>query len=186
VTVQAPTGFKYLTGATRPLNRARLAPADRRYLADLPLTLALTLDGLRLFLVHATPRDPLDEYAPPEADFWARRLEGVEADVVCVGHTHQQYWLEVGRKKVVNPGSVGIQRDGDPRLGYAVIDDGRIELKRLAYPVEEAVRAVEEAPLPDEARQQLVEVYRLGRLLKINGAVPVPPAPQLDIPDAIP
>jgi putative phosphoesterase len=165
----AAPGFKYLTAVSRPLNRARLAPADRRFLAELPTSLMLTLGGRRFFLVHASPRDPLDEYTPADADYWAKRLEHVEADFVCVGHTHQQYWMKVGTKTVVNPGSVGLQRDGDPRAGYAVIADGEIELKRVEYRVEEAVRAVDDSPLPDEAKRLLAEVYRTGKLTKGNG-----------------
>jgi putative phosphoesterase len=188
VTVSAVAGFRYLTGATRPLTRARLGPADRRYLADLPVSVALTLNGWRVLLVHATPRDPLDEFAPADADFWARRLEHVEADVVCVGHSHQQFYLEIGRKRVVNPGSVGLQRDSDPRAGYAIIDNGRVELKRVEYPVEQTVRAVEDSPLPDDAKRMLAEVYRLGRLVKPAAPANGPPSGvrKLDIPDAIP
>ena len=59
------------------------------------------------------------------SDLWARRLERVDAQVVCVGHTHLPYVLEVGDKLVINPGSVGQPRDGDPRAAYAVIEDNR-------------------------------------------------------------
>ncbi len=115
VMVAGRTGYKYLTGVTRPLTRERLSEAELRFLSRLPVTRLTTLDNTRFLLVHATPRDPLDEFAPPDAEFWARRLADVEADVVCVGHTHQPYVLEVGDKLVINPGSVGLPRDGDPR-----------------------------------------------------------------------
>src|SRR5262249_19848913 len=100
--VAGKNGFKYLTGLTRPLTRERLTADDLRFLAKLPVTKTVTLDDTRFLLVHATPRDPLDEYAPADADFWARRLQHVDADVVCVGHTHQPYVLEVGDKLVIN------------------------------------------------------------------------------------
>jgi predicted phosphodiesterase len=116
-------------------------------------------------LVHGSPRDPLDEYAPADADFWARRLQNIEADVVCVGHTHQPYVLEVGGRLVINPGSVGQPRDGDPRASYAVIEDNKVELKRVEYPVEETVRLVNESTLPDQAKEMLTLVFR-------NGAAP--------------
>ena len=173
VFIQGASGFRYLTAATRPLTCELLSPEDRRFLADMPTTVALTLGGKRFFLVHATPRDPLDEYGPPEVDFWARRLENVEADIICVGHTHQQYILQVNGKTVVNPGSVGLQRDGDPRAGYAVIDGDEISLKRAEYPVERTVRAILASPLPDLAKQMLEEVYRTGKL--IPGKMPEPP-----------
>jgi putative phosphoesterase len=164
VVIQARSGFKYLSAVTRPLTRDRLSPDELRFLGRLPLSRMLTLDNTRFLLVHATPRDPLDEYAPPEVDFWTRRLQNVEADVICVGHTHQPYVLEVGDKLVINPGSVGQPRDGDPRAAYAVIEDNRVDVQRVEYPVEDAVSAITSSPLPETAKDQLVEVLRTGTL----------------------
>jgi putative phosphoesterase len=162
VTVVAQGGFKYLTGVTRPLTRARLAAEDFRFLAQMPVTRMVTLDAIRFLLVHATPRDPLDEYAPADVSFWAPRLEGIDADVICVGHTHQPYVLEVSDKLVVNPGSLGQPRDGDPRGAYAVIEHHQVELKRLEYPVEATVRAIQDSELPDLAKDMLCEGFRTG------------------------
>jgi putative phosphoesterase len=166
IRVNGRNGFKYLSGVTRPFTRERLGADDLRYLAGLPVTKMVTIDGLRFFLVHATPRDPLDEYAPGEAEFWARRLQEVDADVICVGHTHQPYILEVGNKLVVNPGSIGQPRDGDPRAAYAVIEGRKVELKRVAYPVEETVKVIQESGLAEYAKQMLTEVFRTGRTLQ--------------------
>jgi putative phosphoesterase len=163
VIVNGQNGFKYLTTVTRPLSRASIGLRDIRYLATLPLTRMVTLDDLRFLLVHATPRDPLDEYAPADPGFWQRRLQDVDADVICVGHTHQPYVLEVGDKLVVNPGSVGLPRDGDPRASYAVVEDRRVELKRAEYPIEDAVRAVRDSAMPENAKDLLSEVLRTGK-----------------------
>ena len=162
VTVNGRTGFKYLTGLTRVLTRERLSEPDLRYLSRLPLTRILSLDNTRYLLAHASPRDPLDEYAPPDADFWARRLQNVDADVICVGHTHHPYVLEVGEKLVINPGSVGQPRDGDPRAACAIIEGNTVDFKRVEYPIDETVSAVEAAGLPDVARAFLIEVLRTG------------------------
>jgi putative phosphoesterase len=164
VIVSGRNGFRYLTSATRPLTRERLGEDDLRYLSRLPVSQMVTLDDTRFLLVHATPRDPMDEYAPPELEFWQRRLRDVEADVICAGHTHQPYVLEVGDKLVINPGSLGQPRDGDPRGSYAVIEDYKVELKRLAYPVEETVRVIQESSLPEEARETLAAVFRTGEV----------------------
>jgi putative phosphoesterase len=162
VNITGPNGFKHLTEVTRPLSRARISGEDTRFLATLPLSQHLTLDDTRFLLVHATPRDPMDEYAPAEFAFWERRLTDVDAELICVGHTHFPYVLEVGDKLVVNPGSVGLPRDGDPRASYAVLENHKVELKRVEYPVEITVQAVEETPMPDDAKQFLVEVLRTG------------------------
>jgi putative phosphoesterase len=162
VIVSGQNGFKYLTGVTRPLTRARLAEDELRYLATLPLTMMVTIEDLRFLLVHATPRDPLDEYVLADTEMWQRRLQDVDADVICCGHTHQPYILEVGDKLVINPGSVGLPRDGDPRASYAVMEDHRVELKRVEYPIETTVQTVLESPLPPPARDLLVDVLRTG------------------------
>src|SRR5258707_214751 len=60
---------------TRPPPRGRLDEAGKRYLAGLPVTSSLTLEKKKFLLAPAPPRDPLDESAPAEIDFWKRRLE---------------------------------------------------------------------------------------------------------------
>jgi putative phosphoesterase len=174
VAVYAQTGYKYLTAVTRPLTRERLGEEDLRWLSRLPVTRMTTLDNTRFFLVHATPRDPLDEWAPPDPEFWARRLRDVEADVVCVGHTHQPYVLEVGDKLVINPGSVGLPRDGDPRAAYAVLEDYKVDLKRVEYPVEDAVGVVQASALPEDAKGLLAEALRTGASINGNNHAPKP------------
>ena len=162
VAVNARTGYRYLTAVTRTLTRQLLNEENLRYLGRLPVSRTVTLDETRILLVHASPRDPLDEYAPADADYWTRRLEHVEADVICVGHTHLPFVLEVGDKLVINPGSVGQPRDGDPRAACAVIEDFKVDLRRIEYPVEESVAPIQASSLPDEAKEMLIEVLRTG------------------------
>jgi putative phosphoesterase len=166
VAANARSGFKYLTGLTRTLTREMLAEEDLRYLSQLPTSRTVTIENTRFLLVHASPRDPLDEYAPSDPDFWARRLQHVEADVVCVGHTHQPYVLAVGDKLVINPGSVGQPRDGDPRASFAIIEDFKVELKRVEYAIEEAVAPIQASSLPDIGKELLIEVLRNGTVGK--------------------
>ncbi len=179
VDVQGLTGFRYLTMASRRATAGRLSDADRRFLADLPTSHMMTLGGKKFLLVHASPRDPLDEYVGADPAAWAARLGDLKVDYLLVGHTHLQFTLQVGSTTVVNPGSVGLQRDGDPRARYAVIEDGRVELKQVAYDVERTVAAVADSPLDPPAKQLLAEVYRVGRYVPlapglnghVNGAV---------------
>jgi putative phosphoesterase len=179
VTISGKTGYRYLAAVTAPFTRQRISASERRFLADLPVTRRLTLDGVRILMVHGTPSDPLDEYGQPEATFWADRLDGVDADLVCVGHSHVPYVLQVGSQMVVNPGSLGVPRDGDPRAAYAVIDNGRVELKRVAYNVDATIRVVRESVLPDQAKELLAAVFRTGGgpLLGTVSQKPAGPAP---------
>lgn len=169
VDVFGTAGFRYLTMATRKATTTRLSAADRRFLADLPTTAMLTLGGRKFLMVHASPRDPLEEYVPADPALWAARVAGIKADFVLVGHTHHQFHLPLGHTSVVNPGSVGLPRDGDPRARYAVIDDGRVELKQVEYDVEATVGAVHATDFEADAKRQLAEVYRVGKYVYANG-----------------
>ena len=107
-------------------------------------------------LYHASPFDPVWGYIlTDEAAYLS--LELTHAPVVLVGHTHvptrvaraengvtgglapagTEVDLTTGRW-LLNPGSVGQPRDGDPRAAYLLLDldAGRAEFRRVEYPVE--------------------------------------------------
>ena len=112
--------------------------------------------------VHGSPRRPLNEYVFPEDIYYKAKLEAVFAAVkrYCfVGHTHipgifnqDGNFLspeEVGlchrfdgRKTLVNVGSVGQPRDGDPRACYVLLDGDVIRFRRVVYDIETTVRKI--------------------------------------------
>lgn len=163
VEVTGQSGFRYLTMATRRATGDQLPAADRRYLATLPTTQFVTLGGLRFMLVHACPRDPMDEYVAPDPVAWSQRLTGISVDFLLVGHTHTPFKLTCDRTTVVNPGSVGLQRDGNPLARYAVIEDGRVTLKQVSYDIPRVVAAVRASTLTPLAKTMLANVYERGR-----------------------
>lgn len=171
IVARGGSGFRELAAATRPLNWQVLEPSHLKYLARLPVTSSFVLDGLRFLLVHATPRDPLDEYLIDDPAGWAMRLQGVEADMVCVGHSHVQFHLDLNGVQIVNPGSVGQPRDGDPRCAYAVIEDGRIQFRRVEYDIDATVGHMREAGVDPHALALAESALRTGGRLpaKIEG-----------------
>ena len=169
VLVHGKVGFKYLTSITRALTRELLDKEELRFLGKLPISRMVSLETTRFLLVHASPRDPLDEYSPADPEFWGRRLQNIDVDVVCVGHTHQPYVLQVADKIVINPGSVGQPRDGDPRASYAVIQDYNVELKRIEYPIEKTVEVIQASSLSDTDKEMLIETFRRGQSPLTNG-----------------
>jgi len=162
VSTRDGNGFRGLAAATRIIHWNMLRSSHLRYLSRLPLTQRVTVDGRSFHLVHATPRDPLDEYLGDDADAWQRRLESVDADFVCVGHTHVPFHLDLGRVQVVNPGSVGQPRDGDPRASYAIIENGRVEFRRVGYDIDQTVRHMRESGLAGEMLELAETVLRTG------------------------
>ena len=107
-----------------------------RVLAALPPS-ALYGDDTRI--CHASPPSDMESFLPEPADSDEALLAGVEERRLIFGHTHLQFRRLHGAVELVNPGSVGVPLDGDPRAGYALIDeDGGIELRRVAYDHEAA------------------------------------------------
>jgi len=154
-----------LSDATQDLARQALGLEEIEWLGARPLQMEIAIGGVRFLLVHATPADPLFTYLrPDETDAWIRAVESVDADVVLVGHTHLPMVLTAGSRMIVNPGSVGQPRDGDPRASYAIIDDGVPALRRAPYDVEATVRAFSGKGLAPEVLRALSETLRTGGL----------------------
>jgi putative phosphoesterase len=88
----------------------------RNYLQQLPQTLQLSIEGKRLFVVHANPpseqhggiklRNRYGEIVAERKAEWSQLLADFEYDVLIVGHTHQVYAEQLGQVLVINPGSV--------------------------------------------------------------------------------
>lgn len=176
-------GFRELTAATRPLHWERLDRDRLKFLARLPVSTTVQCDGLRIALVHATPRDPMDEYIADDSASWRDRLGTVTADILCVGHTHRQFHLKLPELQVLNPGSVGQPRDGDPRCAYALIEDGVVHLRRVEYDIDWAVRQLQEAGLSERAQEMAAAVLRTGGQIPVSMlAGRIAPAPALPDP----
>lgn len=149
---------------TREVMRDELDAQQLATLGSRPLRAHVELGGVRFELVHATPSDPLYRYLrPSEPERWAEEVERIDADVILVGHTHLPMTLHFGDKVVVNPGSVGQPRDGDPRAAYAIVEDGEPRLQRCEYDVEASVAALAGRRLPKSVFAQLAGLLRKGR-----------------------
>lgn len=140
---------------------AHTTAESKAYLRQLPYHLPLKLGGLQILLVHGSPRR-VNEYLygdRPDSSL-ERLLDLAEADVLVCGHTHIPYHriLPSGRH-VINAGSVGKPKDGDPRACYAVLAasgrDLEVRFIRVPYEIERAAKAIEESEMPDEYAQML-------------------------------
>jgi putative phosphoesterase len=156
--------FEALAEALAPVGRAQLEGHERAWLAALPRTATVHCDGLRCLLVHATPAEPLYRYLGSDAAEWAGEVAGVDTDVVLVGHTHLQFALMAGGRRVTNPGSVGQPKDGDPRAAFAVLEDGAVRLDRVSYDIERTTTALARTGADPTAVAVLSELLRTGRV----------------------
>ena len=110
-------------------------------LARLPT--ALVRDGVRY--CHASPGSDTDAFDPAPGPRDGELLDGVRERRVVFGHAHLQFRrVAAGGVELVNPGSVGLPFDGDPRAGYALVRDGEVQLRRVPYDHRASAAAVRE------------------------------------------
>jgi putative phosphoesterase len=129
-----------------------LVERHRALIADLPRTVTLPVDGLGTVLFcHASPRrdDEMLLVDSPPARF-AAAFAGIEADMVVLGHTHMPFDRLVDRRRVVNPGSVGMPY-GHPGAAWALLGP-TVELRRTAYDAAEAAARLARSPWEGAAR----------------------------------
>lgn len=150
--------------------KAHTSDANKAYLRSLHPQIRFEQDGKRFLLVHGSPRK-INEYLfedKPDATF-ERIAAGADADVIVCGHTHRPYTKQVGETMLINVGSAGKPKDGDPRACWALIEtspDGvNVEFRRVEYDVEAVAQAILASDLPDEFA---------GQLRDARGYTPVP------------
>lgn len=90
--------------------------------------------GEDTLICHAAPGSDVAGLLPEPTPGDDVFLAGVPESRILVGHTHLQFRRVRGDREIVNPGSVGMPLDGDPRAAYALIaPDGELELRRIDY-----------------------------------------------------
>jgi len=163
--------------------REKVTPENKAYLRNLPERISLKIGDYRILMVHGSPRK-INEYlyADRPAASLLRMFEAEKVDIIICGHTHLPYVLKLkagagivagtapqksGESQtksgsvytLVNSGSAGKPKDGDPRAGYVLMEfqDGGVDLEiiRVEYDVEAMARAVEQSGLPVEYAEML-------------------------------
>ncbi len=173
--IEQADGFNAVAKSAARWTLDVLTLENREWLAGLPEG-PHNVDDL-VEVCHGSPFDE-DAYIFDELD--AVRALKVSSRPLCLfGHTHYPVTFELSAqaldsigpssapemrlqmrpasKYLVNPGSVGQPRDGDPRAAYAIVDTNQrcVELFRLAYPIEQAQAKVINAGLPEVLAQRL-------------------------------
>jgi len=159
----APEKFRFNPRAARAIeiNRGLLTPDSRAYLEGLPTSLRLKVDGVSITAYHGSPRAPLSEYVmPEEAKVRAAQLIAEsECNLLVLGHTHKPYIIEHGDALLLNPGSVGQPRDGDPRACYAIVEiaEGKMnpQIHRVKYDIERTQEKMKRRGLPESLATRL-------------------------------
>jgi putative phosphoesterase len=132
---------------------ARITRAQRDLLASFEDL--VSLEGA--LFCHGSPRSDneiITALTPPER--LAPMLDGVEESLVVCGHTHHQFDLRVGDRRVVNAGSVGMPYQGEAAAFWALVEDDELELRRTEIDVEAVAAAIRASGYPDA--EHLIEM----------------------------
>jgi predicted phosphodiesterase len=162
--VVEPARINQYGQATLAYTREQLTSDDRAFLCARPLRCDLILGmGMSVTLVHGSPADPLWHYLRTPDDA-ALAAEHMASPLCIVGHTHvaqafveqDGVWQRIdaarlphhslilgAHRLIVNVGSVGQPRDGNPDAAYLLLDpeQGTISFRRCSYPVVRAQQA---------------------------------------------
>ena len=163
--------FNPEAGAASRWTTKELTPDSREFLSSLEP--AAKVEGFELY--HGSPRDPVWEYVLDEAAV-VESFMLTQAPVILVGHSHiataavmsgetieggvaeADFSAALGAGRwLLNPGSVGQPRDGDPRAAWLRLDleSGEARFRRIAYPVARTQAEIRERGLPDSLAERL-------------------------------
>jgi putative phosphoesterase len=141
--------------------REQVTAENKAFLRSLLPQIRLEIEGHTVLLVHGSPRR-INEYlyedrTPASIE---HILQGIKADVLVCGHTHLPYVKQFGSTLLVNNGSVGKPKDGDPRAAYALLEVGaeiNASIRRVTYDVQAAANAVRASGLPAHFADLLIK-----------------------------
>lgn len=156
----------------------RLLGEDQiRWLKGLNLKAMLTINGIRYYIVHGSPRSPLYGYLKqtlsPEELNYHLVLESplvlsrlVDVDILVTGHTHIPADFNYNGLRIVNPGSTGQPRDGDPRASYGLLDTeiGEFRVFKVKYDVETVLGKLRALGIERRYYEWLAYIFLNGKL----------------------
>jgi diadenosine tetraphosphatase ApaH/serine/threonine PP2A family protein phosphatase len=169
--------FNAVARAANEWTRQELTSGSRTYLNGL----SPSLQQGDFALAHGSPREPVWEYIMSAKTAY-HNFEYFSTPVCLVGHTHVPVLFKLDEehdraeavlpplpeplrlgpeRAIVNPGSVGQPRDGDPRASYAMLDtdDMTWDFRRVSYSIEITQERMRAKGLP----QLLIDRLDAGR-----------------------
>lgn len=137
---------------------------NKEFLRNLPAEIRFEVNNYRILIVHGSPR-ALNEYIYEDTDYLylAETIIAGDCDILICGHTHKPFHMPICNKHVINVGSVGKPKHGNPNAVYAIINiqntEVQVDFIEVPYDVEATAKAIEASALPDE----FAEMLRIGQ-----------------------
>ncbi len=120
---------------------------NRAYLKELPMELRLKADGLQILMVHGSHRKN-NEYLFEDSKEVGEVTKEIAEDILICGHTHKPYYKVINGKHVINSGSAGKPKHGNPNATYILVDiigkNVIADIIEVPYDFEKAAKAIED------------------------------------------
>jgi putative phosphoesterase len=144
-------------GLSFELLKDSITPGNLDFLKGLPKEFHLEKYGIAGF--HGSPWSHIEEYVYPDSPM--ERFDGLDYNIVFLGHTHWAMDIPRSHIRIVNPGSAGQPRDGGwPSYGIYETHTGKMEIKRVNYDVD--------ALIDDIKRRKDTNAYLIDVLHRIK------------------
>lgn len=132
---------------------------NREYLRTLPEELKIKAGKLEILMVHGSPRK-INEYLFEASNEVVEITKEIKEDILICGHTHKSYYKVINGKHVINSGSAGKPKHGNPNGTYVIVNvvenSLSVDIIEVPYDFERAARAIEDCDmLPNEFADML-------------------------------
>ncbi|MFW6211026.1 MAG: metallophosphoesterase family protein [bacterium] len=137
-----------------------------KYLTSLSHSRATFFDNFHFFAAHSGANDMYSYINKdlPDDEFSAS-FNDIKENFIFTGHTHIPYIRKNKDITVINPGSVGQPRDGDPRASAAIIENNEAKIIRIEYDVEKTIEKINELMnIAEGPKERLVSILRTGKV----------------------
>ncbi|MFQ5979544.1 MAG: metallophosphoesterase family protein [Candidatus Heimdallarchaeota archaeon] len=133
---------------------------EANFLRNLSILEDPIINDIHMVFTHGSPDDPWEYilYYPRHPDYYLEKrmrkwLRKYKTRLIAIGHTHFPFIFKKKNGYVLNPGSVGQPRDGDPTASFMLVNTKKqkltVEHHRVKYDIEETCEGVQEANLPN-------------------------------------
>jgi len=131
---------------------------NKKWLRELPEKIEFEAEGQKILLVHGSPRKN-NEYLYEESKELEEIADMINADIMVCGHTHKPFHKKVKGIHMINAGSAGKPKHGNPKATYMIIDlnadDISTEIVEVQYDYEKMAKAIENSEIPSEFAEKI-------------------------------
>jgi putative phosphoesterase len=135
---------------------------NKKFLRELPLEMVFKFEGKTIRFVHGSPR-LINEYLKENSKEAEEVMGSLVEDILVCAHTHKPYYKMYGNKMIVNSGSAGKPKTGNPDANYVILDissgEVKVDIVEVPYDFEKTAKAAEEQGMP----KVFADILRTGR-----------------------